>query len=45
MDVHAPPNAVSVAISFVGGVRRVCGVNLIAAIPGFVVRGKTGMVR
>ena len=35
----------SVMIYFVAGVRRVCGVNLISAIPRFVDGGKPVMVR
>ena len=47
--VHAPLDAASATIFFVTLDTSVCGVNLIAAIhwsiPGFVGRGKTGMVR
>ena len=39
LDVHAPPDAASAAISFVAGVSNFSGVNLIVAISGFVGRG------
>ena len=49
LDVHAPPDAASATISVVAVIRRVCGANLIIAIPwsihGLVGGGKTGMVR
>ena len=45
MDVHTLSNAASAMIYFVAGVKSVCGVNLISAIPGFFDGGKTGMVR
>ena len=45
LDIHAPPDAASVNISFVEGVRSVGGDNLITAIPGFVSGGNIGMVR
>ena len=44
MWIHAPPDVASATTYFVKGIRSVCGVNLIAAIPGFICRVKTGMV-
>ena len=48
-DVHTPPDAASAKISFVVGVKSICGTNLITVIPWsileFVGGGKTGMVR
>ena len=45
LDAHTPLNAAFAMIFFVTGVRNVYGINLIAAIPWFVGRGKTGMVQ
>ena len=45
LDVHAPPNAASAAISFVAGVSNFSGVNLIVAISGFVGGGNKGMLK
>ena len=48
LDVHTPPDTASATISFVVGVRSICGANLIAAIPwsilSFVGGSKTEMV-
>ena len=44
MDVHLLLNAVSTKISYIIGIISVGCVNLIAAIPGFFFRDKTGMV-
>ena len=47
--IHMPPNAASAMNSFVAGVRRVYGANIIGtipwSIPGFFCGGKTGMVQ
>ena len=45
LDIHVPPDTASATLYFISGIRSVCGINLIAAIPGFVGRGKTGMDR
>ena len=44
-DIYAPPNAVYATISFVAGITSVYVLNIIDKIPGFVSRGKTGMVQ
>ena len=47
--IHALPDATSATTYFVAGVNRVCGANIISAIPwsihGFIDEGNTWMVR
>ena len=45
LDVHAQPAAVYLTIYFVAGTRSFCGVNIIAAIPGFSEGLKKGIFR
>ena len=45
LDINAPSDTMCANISFISGVRSVGGANLVATIPGLIVRGKIGVVQ